>query len=191
MNKSEQINELATALVSFQGEMQTVQKDRTAKVKMKNGGEYSYDYADLATIIEASQGPLSKNGLAVSQLLDCDDKGMYLETTVMHKSGQWISGRCPVPGDCSAQELGSEITYRRRYAFCAALKIVSEEDDDANRKPQAPAIKNPTTIKAPVIAPSGGDGATCCNTKMRLSQFKGKNGEDQFYCTICRQMRAA
>ncbi len=184
MNKSSEIGEIAGALAKFQGEVGAVQKDRTAKVKMKNGGEYTYAYADLATVIETARAPLAKHGLSVTQMTLKTETGFILETTVMHTSGQWLAGSYPLPLDGDAQTIGSEITYARRYSLCAALNIAAEEDDDANRKVTAPVIGS-VTHSAPVVA-SGGkpspDACDKCGKKMMVSKMK----ENSFYCTTCK-----
>jgi len=43
---------LAGALAAAQAEYPVVPKNRTAKVKTKLGGDYSYSYADLADILK-------------------------------------------------------------------------------------------------------------------------------------------
>ena len=52
MDKSEQINELAAALAKAQSKLTHVKKDKTARIRMKAGGEYSYNYAELDQIAE-------------------------------------------------------------------------------------------------------------------------------------------
>lgn len=131
MNKSENINELATALSRAQGSFKNPPKDKTATVPMKSGGKYTYQYADLATMIDTVRDPLSKNGLAVNQLITSDNERDYVETVLMHTSGQWMSSRYPLGTYDRPQDLGSAITYLRRYCLSAILGIASDEDDDA------------------------------------------------------------
>src|SRR5690606_30331183 len=73
---------------------------------------------------------LKKHGLAFSQFVD--DGG--LTTILLHESGEWIEARTSFDGISysTAQELGSAITYLRRYALTAALGIAADEDDDGN-----------------------------------------------------------
>lgn len=201
MNKSEQINELATALASFQSEVNAIQKDRTAKVKMKNGGEYTYAYADLATVIETCKPHLAKHGLSVTQMTEASEKGFFLVTIVMHKSGQWISGLYPLPREGDPQEIGSEITYARRYSLCAALGVAAEEDDDTNRKVSAPDVKwvtnhAPTTAAAAAPAasqattqgPAAAQSPDVCEKCGKKSMISKMNNA-QFYCVTCKTTR--
>jgi hypothetical protein len=130
MDKSPSIKELAAALSKSQGEFPPIPKSRSADVALKSGGRYKYKYADLADIIGAITPTLAKNGISVSQQIATDIEGMYLETTLMHTSGEWITGRYPLSKRERPQEMGSEITYARRYTLTSALGIHADEDDD-------------------------------------------------------------
>lgn len=130
MIKSEQINELAAALSKAQGEFPVIPKNKVVDFTPVGKKPVYYRYADLADVISITAPILSKNGLSVSQDVICDEKGIFLETTIMHSSGQFKSGSYPLKICDRPQEQGSEITYARRYALTAALGIHSEEDTD-------------------------------------------------------------
>ena len=130
MERSEQIDQLATALSKFQGALEQPKLNSTVKVKTRTGGEYSFKYADLSECKAAAKKPLAENGLAVTQLIEED---YYIQTVLMHTSGQWISSRVKMPiTEEGAQAAGSAITYAKRYAFCAILGIVADDDEDGN-----------------------------------------------------------
>ena len=126
MNRSESIGEIAKALAACQGQMK-------AAVKDSSNPFFKSKYADLATVIEAAREPMSKNGLAISQIPDTlDDGTIVLESILMHESGQWISGKYRMKAmDEKPQTLGALVTYARRYAFQAMIGLPAE-DDDAN-----------------------------------------------------------
>ena len=124
MNKSEVINELATALSAAQGEIENAAKDAQNPF-------FKSAYADLASVRDAVRSPFAKHGLAVTQLLGNDAHGVTVETVLMHKSGQWLSGIVSVkPKQDDAQSLGSAVTYARRYSLSSIAGIASEIDDD-------------------------------------------------------------
>lgn len=130
MEKSEQIDQLAAALSKFQGELEQPKLNSTVKVRTRNGSEYAFKYADLAECKAAAKKPLAENGLAVTQLIE---EEYYIQTVLMHTSGQWISSRVKMPVmEQGAQAVGSAITYAKRYAFCAILGIVADDDEDGN-----------------------------------------------------------
>lgn len=146
MNKSESIDQLCVALSLTQSQMRGAVKD-------SENPFYKSKYADLQSIWEAIRDPLTKNGLSISQLTDTNGAELYLETILLHKSGQWVSGRIPVlMKERSAQAMGSAITYARRYALAAIVGIYQEDDDgDAATKPSlADEIYKPFE-KKPVI----------------------------------------
>ena len=59
---SETIGALAESLAKVQGSIETVKKTKKAE-----GKKFSYNYADIASVIEAVQIPLAQNGLALIQ----------------------------------------------------------------------------------------------------------------------------
>jgi len=144
MNKSETISELAKALNAFQGKVQPVKKDAVNPF-------FKSHYATLDAIWEGIKKPLTDSGLSVTQTLDIVDDGKnLLDTTLLHISGEWVSGSMAInPVKDDPQGLGSAISYARRYSLCAMLGVVADEDDDANvaTKPKAEAKPK---AKAPV-----------------------------------------
>lgn len=129
--QSEQINELATALAKAQATFASVPKTKTARIPTKAGGEYSYNYSDLADILEMVRKPLADNGLSIVQMPTSENGVCEVYTQLSHQSGQWIGSaiRYPVStGDIKL--LGTAITYLRRYALSAMLGLASDDDDD-------------------------------------------------------------
>lgn len=130
MDKSEEIDKLATALAKFQGSLEQPSLNSEVKVKTKTGGEYKFKYADLSECKRAAKQPLADNELSVCQLIEDD---YSIRTILLHSSGQWISSKVRMPSNTAdAQSIGSAITYAKRYAFCAILGIVADDDEDAN-----------------------------------------------------------
>ena len=133
-NMSEQINELAAALAKVQSQLPSVQKSKTATVRgrTKAGKPYEYDYAyaTLEGVWDCCRSLLSDNGLAVSQTMHQADGHPHLETILLHTSGQWLSSCLPLIATPDPQQLGSCITYMRRYALASLVGVVADEDDD-------------------------------------------------------------
>ena len=163
---SAEIGELAKALAAAQGEMTAASKDA-------NNPYFDSRYATLASVWDAIRGPLSRNGLSVSQVLETPDAGpgVIVRTMLLHSSGQWICSRyvMPIPDKLTPQAVGSAITYARRYALSAIVGIAPDDDDDGNGasgkdadvtkdkqpEPQKPAPKPepPATDKPQLYAP--------------------------------------
>ena len=133
IDKSETINELAAALSKAQAKLSHVKKDKTARIRMKAGGEYTYTYADLGSTWDAGRAALTDNDLSVSQLPSFDSGWLMLDTILMHASGQYISSQMRTRADeMDVKSIGSAITYLRRYAFAAIVGLVADEDDDGS-----------------------------------------------------------
>lgn len=126
------------ALVAALGELTNPVKDKTA-----NLGGYSYRYADLATIIDHVRPVLAKHDLAVTQNVTVEEGKLEVWTYIHHASGEVLTyGAIVGRAGSSWQELGSAVTYARRYALAAALGIAPDEDTDANTvTPTPPASK--------------------------------------------------
>lgn len=124
MNKSESIVKLAAALVKSQSEMGNATKDA------KNPF-FKSKYADLNAIREVSLPVLNKNGISVLQPLTAVDGKQYIETLLLHESGEFISSLTEViiAKQNDPQAAGSGISYSRRYGLQSILNIGAEDDD--------------------------------------------------------------
>lgn len=121
---------LATALVKFQEDLPRVAKSKTANVPTKNGGQYSYTYADLAAVTDAAMPRLTSLGLSFTCRGRKTEDGRYeLVGVLRHVSGETDEGALPIAGN-TPQEIGSAITYARRYLLGCMTGIVTEDDDD-------------------------------------------------------------
>lgn len=119
---------LAKALAKFQKEHHSA----------KRGGRGNYgQYVTLADALQAVQ-PATTFGLAHTQTLEYLGDGlMAVCTTLLHESGESIVSRLPMPikfenGRGNAmQQLGSALTYARRYGLLSIYGLAGDDDDDA------------------------------------------------------------
>lgn len=127
MNSSDQINELAAAMVKFQAELKPAINGNTNPY-------FKSKYADLQACWDCCREALVKNGLSVVQgSRESSGEVVTVDTRLMHASGQWIESSLTMkPAKADPQGVGSAVTYARRYALSAILGIVADEDDDGN-----------------------------------------------------------
>ena len=142
MMQSEQINEIAAALAKARAEFKPILKDRKAAVMTKAGKDRSYTYADLGSVLDAVTPALCANGLFVTQGTRWDGGMLFLETKILHSSGQWLGSLYPLATLGSSQEMGSQLTYARRYSLTAMAGVFAEDDDDGAAASQAHHKKN-------------------------------------------------
>jgi hypothetical protein len=122
---------LVAALAKAKLAIKAPKKGRTAKVKMRTGGEYSYSYADRADVIDAYQKALSDNGLAiVHTVILGENMQMILCSRLVHSGGGEITSSIPIPACSDAQVLGSWLSYLERYQSSALVDIAAEDDSD-------------------------------------------------------------
>lgn len=147
------------ALVAAQQDLRNPSKDAKADT-----GQFSYSYATLPTVLELVRPVLAKHGLAIAQDVRMDEGRVEVFTLVFHSSGeQLLFG--PIVGRSGGgkwQELGSAISFARRYGLMAALSLSGDDDDDdANTIDAQPAtIKRPTRVKATKPEPEADPWAT-------------------------------
>jgi hypothetical protein len=129
MRTSDSIVELVKALVAARKAFTPVLRDSTAQV----GANRTYTYADLAAVLEATMPALLAHGLVVIQAIDA--AGSMLITRLVHTSGEWVESDYLLPLEVAPQQLGSALTYGRRYSLQAMLCLAAEDDDGAAAMP--------------------------------------------------------
>ncbi len=136
---SDRLNRLAAALACAQAELEPATPDAVGSVD-ETSEERSYRYATLARVWQTVRGPLTGNGLSVVQTCEPGAVGeLRLVTTLLHTSGQWISGTTVLPLSAQTpQGFGSALTYARRYGLAAMVGLCVDHDDDGAAGGQRP-----------------------------------------------------
>ena len=116
------MQKLFTALVNFRDTVSSVKK-------WAENPFFKSHYADLPSILEVIKDPLKETGLAISHKCKSIEWGFVVVTILGHaESGESIESEFPVFGN-KPQEIGSSISYARRYNLLALLDIPTEDDD--------------------------------------------------------------
>jgi hypothetical protein len=141
VRRSEQLDQLFTALIAVQTELIDPEVDQS------NPDYVDHRYASLQSFLVPNRVVLQRLGLAVLQFTDAD----ALVTMLAHTSGQFIEGRTPLLlGSADMPGLGSAISYARRYGYQSILGLV-QMDDDAR---SAVAARSRTPGSSEVAAPA-------------------------------------
>jgi hypothetical protein len=92
---------------------------------------FKSSYADLNAVREACLPALNANGVSVLQPTVHVDGRAYVETVLLHESGEFISSLtevlCAKQNDPQAH--GSGISYARRYGLQSLVNLGSTDDD--------------------------------------------------------------
>jgi ERF superfamily len=123
---------LAEALAALQARLPRVAKEHKATVtSQRTGKTHSYDYADLLDVSDALLPVLSSLGLSFSACPTLRDDGKFvLRYKLRHISGESDGGDYPLPASGSPQEIGSAISYARRYSLIGVTGLAPGGDDD-------------------------------------------------------------
>jgi hypothetical protein len=124
MNRSESITKIAAALVKAQSIMGNAIKDA------KNPF-FKSSYANLNAVREAVLPAMNANGISVLQPTVHVDGKSFVETILLHESGEFISSLTEVIVNKAndAQQQGSGISYARRYGLQSLANIGADDDD--------------------------------------------------------------
>lgn len=121
---------LVAALVSLQSRLPNIERSQTAEVEMRNGGKFKYAYADLAAVSQAILPMLSEVGLCFTCGPTLNAAGTFvLRWALIHVSGERETGEYPLPTG-TPQQVGSGVTYARRYTLAAVVGLSMVDDDD-------------------------------------------------------------
>lgn len=175
MKNSETLTKIAPALVKAQSEMSNAVKDA------KNPF-FKSSYADLNSVREACIPALNKNGITVLQPTVYEDGKPFVQTLLLHESGEYISSLteiiCNKQND--AQSHGSGVTYARRYGLQSMCNIGSEDDDgNAASAPVKQVSKQyPAKETKPLLEKGSGQWEQAVNHLLKgtvtMEQIKGK-----------------
>lgn len=125
INKSQDITELAKALVEFHKKVKPI-------AKTSENPFFKSKYADLAEIISCTKKELGDCGLSIVQGSEPAVDGVTVTTLLIHTSGQWIESNLFLKAQKQdPQGFGSAYSYGRRYSYSGILNL-STEDDDGN-----------------------------------------------------------
>lgn len=168
---------LGAAMVAVQRAMKPAQPSATGHVGKE--GARAYQYANLADVTAALQDLMGKNDLFVTHLPQATDGTcVRLLTYVVHApSCGWLMSEIVLtPASPTPQNIGSTMTYARRYGLSAMMGVVVEDDDAASAsqgQAARPAAKSPTNGRsAAAAAPADGKPPKASATHEQLVEIK-------------------
>jgi hypothetical protein len=176
-------------LRAFRDEVGSVGFDSTGQV-----GKRSYRYVTLLHLLEIVTPVLTKHGLILHQAVTID--GVLTEITD-EKGLNTLSSVVPINyAGMNSQEIGSAITYSRRYGAFTLLGLVADEDDDGSAASRLPAQQAPRStgnndlVVGEPAAPEGwGSAKASATAHTTLSDRIGKL--DAVQRSICSEYREA
>ena len=174
-------NNLYTRFMKVLNEVPNFVTDETAQA-----GNRTYKYLNLATILKTIKPVFEKHGLAFSQRVTFSNEGEArqvigtVETIIFDDKDLMVACSYPffVTGD--PQQVGSAITYARRYSLYAVLGIFPDKDDDG-----AYAKQRYDTADRPISAEQYADLRKAMDAHNIPSEARG----EFINCTLKRRVR--
>src|SRR5258707_12352519 len=137
------------ALGQLQAQVARGAKGQEARVETRTGGMYKYAYADLTDVSAVLLPLLASCGLAFTACptLTLDYDKFVLDYQLIHVSGEKVGGFYPLPMSGTPQQIGSAITYAKRYALCAVTGLAPGGDDDDSQAAEPPPLRQPVSAQ--------------------------------------------
>jgi hypothetical protein len=150
MKTSESIKNLSMALLK-------AQKNIGAATKGAANPFFKSKYADLGSVMEACKEALNNEGITVLQPVQSSETGDYVETLLLHESGEFMSSSMKLLlSKQDMQAYGSAVSYARRYSLQSLVFIPAEDDDGEKsmvRERKVPETTVKATTTSPIVAP--------------------------------------
>ncbi len=139
--------EVAVDLIKLVNSISGFTKSKSVSYPTKSGIT-SFHYVPLDDILSKIK---EDNNFALMQPIGTDENGVTgVKCILIHKSGHVIeSDTYPfhLNEKAKLQDVGSEITYMKRYALGSFLGMATEEDNDGNDKEALGVSERKATIK--------------------------------------------
>jgi hypothetical protein len=149
MRKSDSISKIAVDLLKAQLQMGDA-------VKGSANPFFKSKFADLNSVREASIPVLNANNIGVFQPTVYLDGKAFVETILVHTSGEWLASETEIvyakANDPQGQ--GSGISYARRYGLQSLLNIGAVDDDAEGAMGRTTPKANTYAPKASTVTPT-------------------------------------
>ena len=131
--KTERTDYLLSALQKARQEFKPLERNGLNKFfKTQDGGFHTFSTLD--DIFKSCKDALANNDLSIYYTVTYEDGVSFLTTILTHlPSGQFIKSQSAIGnGNTNPQQIGSGITYMRRYHIQAMLNLEADFEDDGN-----------------------------------------------------------
>ena len=114
---------LVAALIKAKAKFKKLEKDKVNPF-------FKSKYADLHTVYDSVDAALLSEGLVLVQPIVQENGAQYINSKLMHVSGEELPSMVKVPDAPDQQKFAASVTYLKRTAAQALLGIASQDEDD-------------------------------------------------------------
>lgn len=136
MSHPDDMGEFFGAMAMAQSKFGNIERTLKAKINSRKGegSSFGYEYAPLDEVLNAVRPALAGEGISVMQFPLTRQGSVLVRTVLGHKSGKYLWNDCAVQSVSAApQDVGSAITYARRYGLQSITGVFPDSDDDGAR----------------------------------------------------------
>lgn len=181
------------AMADFKAEAPlTVEKKKKVKFETSKG-TVKYSHAELADVVEAITGKLSKHGLTVSWPMNQSPEGkISVSCQITHAKGHsevftLTAGADDSGSKNSIQAICSTITYLQRYTLLAATGLATKGQDDDGKAAESPKPEfTPSTQKTETTKPDTKAEYGCSECGAGISFEVSKYSQKVYGKKLCR-----
>ncbi len=112
--------------MSIYEKISAAQTEIGAIAKTSENKHFDHKYFDVSALLEVVHPALANQGLVVTQPIK---QGVVWTIITEIETGDEITSELPLPTGVKAQDIGSAITYYRRYTLQSLLALPAEDDD--------------------------------------------------------------
>ena len=103
-------------------------------------GTRHYQYADITSVVDGVEPALTAEGVGIFPTVSEGKVITALQIVGREDSESFLCAELPLPADLTPQQVGSAITYFRRYELVLLLNLLTEDDDGASASKPAPTV---------------------------------------------------
>lgn len=166
MEKRAAAKAFAVAMKAFQTECKSIKHNKTAKITLKGGGQFSFTYASIDEVAEVINPILAEHGLSYTWNAASNESGALITVTclVSHVDGHSVASSITLPTASDSamspqQKISAANNFGRRLSLESALGITTSQEDRAepNAADQTPISDDQATALLDMVRETGAD----------------------------------
>jgi hypothetical protein len=172
----EQLGALFAALAKAQTSFGAIHRSKTVNIKTDKGA-YSFAYAPLEDLIEATRPALAANGLAVlTPMVRANGGNAAVRTILAHAEGGRIASSFEFSPLGDIKQMAGQVTYLRRYGYSALLCLASDDDAEDNQEAMPSHVEPHRAQNRKPAEPSPAEVEAKERTAQAMRAFEQRNG---------------
>lgn len=118
-------------LAKAKAKFKHIEKNKLVEVKKEGRLLYTYRYAEMTKVLDATEPALCEHGFSVLQPPSrVDGREISVNTLLLHKDGAFLSSCWKLNYAGDIKSVAGDLTMVQRYAYSKLLNLATDEDAD-------------------------------------------------------------